>query len=226
MKSTRRIPRRKRTRRKRRGGKKIGYGANGVVIDPAIPCIGKDITGKVSKVFFGREKFEKARQTIEPLLAKLNEIDRNQTSFLYPELCYKVGKRSKENEADGVTEKTKHYSYLMNRGGNETLLGFIIRTKPSEDKIVAMLKEVQELLNKLHDNNILHGDFHSTNVLRMDDGTFRIIDFDSAQIVDLSTDTDGRIKNQIKYEGYYIVEDVSRAMGLNYEKLEKKVFPR
>jgi tRNA A-37 threonylcarbamoyl transferase component Bud32 len=87
------------------------------------------------------------------------------------------------------------------------------------------LKQVQELLNILHANNILHGDFHSENVLRMNDGTFRIIDFDVAQIVDPSKDKTGRIKNEIEMEGYYIVEDVSDAMGLNFERLAAKVFP-
>lgn len=226
MKSTRRIRRKKQTRRKRRGGKKLGEGKNGVVIDPAIPCIGKDTTGKVSKVFFEKEKFEKTKKSITPVLIKLNEIDPEQESFLYPEFCDEVGDLSEENKTDGVTEETKHDSYLMKRGDNKTLLKFITESNFTEDQIVVMLKEVQVLLNKLHDNNILHGDFHSTNVLRMNDGTFRIIDFDVARVVDLNKDKHGRIKNQMKYEGYYIVEDVSRAMGLNYEKLEKKVFPR
>jgi len=225
MKSTRRVRRKKQTRRKKRGGKTLGEGKNGMVISPAIACKTTDTTGKVSKVFFEKEKFDTTKNSIAPVLIELKKIDPNQESFLYPEFCDEIGELSAENKVDGVTEETKHYSYLMKFGEGQTLLKFITETKPSEDQIVVLLKQVQELLNRLHKNNILHGDFHSENVLRMNDGTFRIIDFDVAQIVDPSKDKTGRIKNEIEMEGYYIVEDVSDAMGLNFERLAAKVFP-
>jgi len=224
MKSTRRIRRRKQTRRKRKGGKKLGEGKNGFVVDPAIACIGKDTSGKVSKVFLKQEKFEKTKNSIAPVLAKLKEIDPEQKYFLYPEFCDTVGDLSEENKTDGVTEENKKYSYLMKRGKNETLLKFIEDTKPSEDEIVAILKEVEGILNILHKNNILHGDFHSENVLRMDDGTFRIIDFDVARIVTEEELKTVKMKEELNTEGYYIVEDISIVTKLKFEPLLERVF--
>jgi serine/threonine protein kinase len=225
MKSTRRNRRKKQTRRKKRGGEKLGEGKNGMVISPAIACKTTDTAGKVSKVFFEKEKFDTTKNSIAPVLIKLEKIDPEQKHFLYPEFCDEIGELSEENKEDGVTEENKNYSYLMKFGEGQTLLKFITETKPSEDQIVVLLKQVQELLNILHKNNIVHGDFHSENVLRMNDGTFRIIDFDVARMVDLNTDEDGSIKNEIEMEGYYIVEDVSRATDLNFERLVAKVFP-
>ena len=234
MKSTRRIRRRKQTRRnKRKGGEKLGQGKNGLVVSPAIACKGKDVTNKVSKVFFKQKKFEKTREVIAPVLIKLKEIDPEQKYFLYPEFCDDIGELTEDNKKDGVTEENKKYSYLMKRGKNQTLSKFIETTKPSEDEIVTILKEVQKLLNILHENNIIHGDFHSENVLRMDDGTFRIIDFDVVRIVSEEElkpvyrgpyQIPSHTKEEMDTEGYYIVEDVSITMKLKFEPLLEKVF--
>jgi len=234
MKSTRRVRRRKQTRRrKRKGGEKVGQGNSGMVIKPAISCRGKDTTDKVSKVFFGKENFERIKNSIGPVLIKLKEIDPEQKYFLYPELCDDIGELTEENKKDGVTEENKQYSYLMKRGKNETLLKFIETTKPSEEEAVAILKKVQEILNLLHKHNIYHGDFHSENVLRMDDGTFRIIDFDVSRIVteeELKPVYRGpylmpsKMKEKLDEEGQYIVEETTFVTKLKFEPLFEKVF--
>jgi serine/threonine protein kinase len=208
MKSTRRVRRRKQTRRKRRGGKKLGEGKHGFVVDPAIPCKDKDTTGYVSKVFKDKQKFEAVKNN--PVFAKLKEIDPNQDSFLYPETCSTFGELSEENKTDGVTDDMKQQSYLMKRGGMSLLDEFKEKSKefipmltvasaqkknPEREKAIddivrkaleyltPIITDVREHLKKLHDGGILHRDFHAGNVLRMNDGTFRIIDFDASRLI-------------------------------------------
>jgi hypothetical protein len=201
MKSTRRVRSKKRTRR---GGKKLGEGKHGFVIDPAIPCKGKDTTGYVSKVFKDQAMFDAVKRN--PVFTELKKIDPNQESFLYPETCDTFGDLSEEHVKDGVTEEIKKQSYLMKRGGISLKDEFLLKSteflplivaskkKPTNaviDQIVSkalnyltpIVAGVREQLKKLHDGGILHRDFHAGNVLRMDDGTFRIIDFDSARMM-------------------------------------------
>lgn len=124
--------RRNQRRRTRKGGKKLGEGNNGFVVDPAIPCEGKDITEYVSKVFKKREDFEKAKASLLLIVAKLKEIDPEQTEFLYPEFCDTVGVLTLQNKEDGVTEENKHWSHLMKRGG-ETLAHYIKKGKTATE---------------------------------------------------------------------------------------------
>ena len=230
MKPTRRVRRRKQTRRKRRGGKKLGEGMYGFVVDPAIPCEGKDTSGYVSKVLNPKESQYDTPESFltktksNPVFAKLKEIDPEQKEFIYAEFCENVGEPSEENKADGVTNENKKYSYLLKRGGKSLEQEFkeeaskyipkIVATsvelekaiqlmpqahqeymnvgvdhlKPVIQKIVAYLKpivnRVLELRDKLYANGISQGDLHPGNVLRMDDGTLRIIDFDGTQMFD------------------------------------------
>lgn len=226
MRRTRRV-RGKKKRTQRRGGKRLGQGAYGFVVDPAIACPGKDTSGYVSKVFEPKEDrgttatrmMDKVKTN--PVFTKLKEIDPNQTMFLYPELCDTPGELSAENRADGVTDENKKYSYLIRRGGHsletemkeKTLPGFAdaatilkegIHKMPSayrlytkevlsylEPKIqtqVNYLKpivaEMFKLRDILYENGISQGDLHPGNVLRMSDGTLRIIDFDDAVLFD------------------------------------------
>lgn len=233
MKPTRkaRLTRRKKqTRRKRRGGKKLGEGMYGFVVDPAIPCKGKDTKGYVSKVLDPKETeydtpesfLTKAKSN--PVFGKLREIDPEQTEFIYAEFCEDMGELTAENRADGVTDENKKYSYLMKRGGRSLEEEFkeehskynpqivatsieiekAIKAMPQADqqymklavdhldpviqKIVSYLKpivnRVLELRDKLYANGISQGDLHPGNVLRMDDGTLRIIDFDGTEMFD------------------------------------------
>jgi hypothetical protein len=76
MKSTRRVRPKKRTRR---GGRVIGSGEYGFVIDPPIQCVGKDTTGYVSKVFessMGATSDALLRNVkSNPVFAKIREIE-------------------------------------------------------------------------------------------------------------------------------------------------------
>ena len=191
MKSTRRIRRRKQTRRKRKGGRVLGEGANAKVVSPAIPCEGKDTNGYVSKVFENKEYFDDAKSHITgPVLAKLKEIDPNQDFFLYPEFCDTPGSLTDENKADKITDANKTYSYLLKKAERSLEQEFDEKTKEIQkdaDKAIEYLRpivaQVFVLLEKLHENNIIHRDFHMGNVVRMADGSLRIIDFDTAKVL-------------------------------------------
>ena len=232
MKPTRRATRRKQTRRKRKGGKKLGQGAYGFVVDPAIACVGKDTSGYVSKVFAPKEtEYDSAESLLKmvkanPVFAKLREIDPEQKEFIYAEFCDTPGELSEENKADGVTEENKKFGYLMKRGGRSLEEEFKEKGKKYADAVIAryndvkdsikkattikqgeaitamvisqlepevkaaiaylkpIVKEVFRLRDKLYENGISQGDLHPGNVLRMDDGTLRIIDFDGAVVFD------------------------------------------
>lgn len=181
MKSTRRIRRRKQTRRKGKGGKKLGEGVYGFVIDPPITCDGKDMKGYVSKVFKTKEEFDNVKTN--PVYAKLKEIDPDQTRFLYPEVCDSPGELTNENIEDGVTEENKQLSYLVKKGGDVTLYDYLQNTNKYTTKetvkfIIAQLREVFASVKLLHANAILHDDLHTKNILVTAEGKFHIIDFD------------------------------------------------
>jgi serine/threonine protein kinase len=193
MKSTRRIrrvSRRKHTRRhKKRGGTIIGNGQRGFVVDPPIACEGKDMTGYVSKIFNNKKVFMNVKARLEPVVAKLKEIDPHQKHFIYPEFCDTPGALTPENITDGVNEENKHWGYLMKKGGM-TLQDYLMATpnRPmSNDAVASFIKtnlnDVIESVKLLHANTILHNDLHLQNVLRMDDKTFRLIDFDDSFVI-------------------------------------------
>lgn len=178
MKHTRRVRKRKQTRR---GGKKLGEGKYGIVITPPVTCVGKDMSGYVSKVFKTKEEFDKAKTN--PVYAKLKEIDPDQIRFLYPEVCDSPGQLTNENINDGVTEENKSWSYLMKKGGERTLYDALQNinkyvTKETVKFMVGPLREVFESVKILHANNILHDDLHTKNILVTAEGKFQIIDFD------------------------------------------------
>lgn len=179
MKHTRRV--------RRRGGKKLGEGKYGFVIDPAIPCEGKDTKGYVSKVFKSNEDINKE------LIAKIKEIPNHENYFILPEFCETVGTPTEENIKDGVTEENKRNGYLMKKAGTITLRQRIKEfATPSmygsryteddlNDFIDENLKNVFDGLKLLHEKNILHGDLHTENIIEWGTtDTFRIIDFDRA----------------------------------------------
>jgi serine/threonine protein kinase len=205
MKPTRRVRRRKQTRR---GGKKLGEGKYGFVIEPAIPCVGKDTTGYVSKVFKTKEEFDKAKTN--PVYAKLKEIDPDQTRFLYPELCDTSGELTDENKQDGVTEENKSWSYLVKKGGDKTLYEYLETvnkyvTKDTVKYMMGELRNVFESVKILHDNNILHDDLHTKNILVTADGKFHIIDFDRSFLL---TDKD---KLSAYFKGWKVVPRTDEA---------------
>jgi len=187
MKSTRRLRRRKQTRR---GGKKLGEGKYGFVIDPAIPCEGKDTNGYVSKVFKTKEEFDAVNKDI---ITKIKEIPNYENYFILPEFCDNVGTPTEENSKDGVTEENKRNGYLMKKAGTITLrqrikefatpsmYGFRHTEDDLNDFMNNDLKNLFDGLKLLHEKNILHGDLHTENIIAWGiTDTFRIIDFDRA----------------------------------------------
>ena len=201
----------------RRGGKIIGNGEYGFVVDPAIPCSGKDTTGYVSKVFNPNMGDSGATTLLEqaksnPVFEKIREIEDYDKYFIIPEFCDNIGDLTKENEADGIREKTKHNSYLMKKGGEsleevffrkgEELTPIIANEDEIVNKIVEYLRPVVAYVGKgvelLHSKNFAHTDLHPGNVLQMSDGTFRIIDLDQAEV----------LKNPQRDMEYFLEESV------------------
>jgi serine/threonine protein kinase len=139
------------TRRKRRGGKSLGEGERGFVIDPAIPCEGKNTSGYVSKVFKKKEDFENAKKSLEPIVAKLETIDPEQKEFLYPVFCETIGELTDQNTKDGVTEDNKYWSHLMKRGG-ETIADYIKRGNTAVE--CSQLTDIMCQLSKLQNQDV------------------------------------------------------------------------
>lgn len=222
---------------------KVGEGMRGIVVKPAIACKGKDTNGYVSKVFktwtdtgrYGKptytaqEEFKKVKERLPPVIEILKKIDPNQEHFLYPEFCEDFGDLTEENKADGITDESKQYSYLMKEGGTRTFMD--IAKVSEETEIIEFLRAIQKKLQMLHDNRIIHGDFVPQNVLQMSDGTFRIIDFDSARVVAKEDLKDvvfalvgkqpSRDKEKMNDEFLYFIEQLAYIAKLDYEELLK-----
>ena len=243
MKPTRRVHRRKQSRRKRKGGKKLGEGKYGFVVDPAIACVGKDTSGYVSKVFKTKEEFDKVDRKVIETIKTIPDYEKY---FILPEFCEIVGELSEENKKDGVTEDNKRNGYLLKRGGESLedelkehamnslpamakvmkqgidvnppaaynlILGETVKhLQPKIDNAVRYLKpivkEVFQLRDKLYENGISHGDLHPGNVLRMSDGTLRIIDFDRAVVFD-PKNPNRRIKDFQMEDGQQFIESAA-----------------
>lgn len=134
---------------RRRGGKKLGEGDRGFVVDPAIPCEGEDTTKYVSKVFKKKEDFDKAKEALGQIIKKLEEIDSNQNEFLYPKFCAKMGALTDQNKQDGVTEENKHWSHLMKRGG-QTIADYIKEGKTANEcyQLTDMMCQLSKIQNQ------------------------------------------------------------------------------
>lgn len=200
MKPTRRVKRRKQTRRKRKGGKKLGEGKYGFVVDPAIACVGKDTSGYVSKVFKTKEEFDKVDRKV---IDEIKTIPDYEKYFILPEFCENVGELSEENKKDGVTEENKRNGYLMARGeetlatrikdlATPSIYGDSYSETELENFMINDLKDLFYGLHLLHEKNILHGDLHTQNILvnwvkqgkyGALVGLYRFIDFDRAFFV-------------------------------------------
>lgn len=126
---TRRKQRKQRKQKKRtHGGRVIGEGTYGFVVSPAIPCEGRNVSHKVSKVFKKKENirtnkqnrymnFASRKSNLEPIIDKLRELDPDQVHFIRPEFCEHYGELSDELKSNGVTNESKYNSYLMELGG-------------------------------------------------------------------------------------------------------------
>ncbi len=190
----------KHTRKTRRGGKKLGEGKYGFVIDPAIPCVGKDTTGYVSKVFNAKEEFDKVDRKVIETIKTIPDYEKY---FILPEFCDNVGELTDENKEDGLTEENKQNGYLMRRGEEtlaerikelttESMTGVSYSERQLGNFMIHDLKDMFKGLQLLHEKNILHGDLHTENILvnwvkqgKYGElvGLYRFIDFDRAFFV-------------------------------------------
>jgi len=176
------------TRRKQKGGKILGKGTYGFVIDPAIPCEGVDISGKVSKVFTTYDAsnedsisyFQKRQRKLKDIIKILSVIDPTNEMFIYPSYCERFGKLTASQIANGVTEDNKIFSYMLPRGPNKSIsditrsLRFLLLAlkdnKTLVDKVYETMKplsvKVAGILDVLHKAGIRHGDLYSgANIL-------------------------------------------------------------
>lgn len=184
------------SKKTRRGGKVLGDGTYAFIVDPAIPCKdGRDMSKYVSRVS-KREKWDDIASKDHPkLIKKLKEIDPEQKYFFYPEYC-EPGPMLKENKLDGVTYNNKKYSEIILRGNEvwnpmkrrqRSWEGFLKgkktgRKTPFPERTQEQLDHLKKGIDLLHDNDIVHHDLHSHNVVIGDDGMPRIIDFGFATV--------------------------------------------
>lgn len=94
--------------------------------------------------------------------------------------------------------------------------------KPKVKSIVAYLKPIVErvfqLRDKLYDNGISQGDLHPGNVLRMSDGTLRIIDFDGAVVFDPKNPPHTHFADFRLEDGEQFIESAALAMVTKEKK--------
>jgi serine/threonine protein kinase len=186
-----------RTTRRRRGGKIVGEGASAFVIDPPIQCKdGRDMSKYVTRVSKKASVNELISKSQKQLIEKLKEIDPSQKYFYYPEYC-EPGALNQDNKLDGVTYTNKKYSELLLKGSEmwnpmtrqkRSWKGFFkgkkigkkVAMTPKNEK---QLKHLQEAIELLHRNKIVHGDLHGRNVvISAEDDLPRIIDFEYSTI--------------------------------------------
>lgn len=167
---------------------------------------------KVFDVTSGNISHPQAMATIKKLKiisAKLKEIDPNQDFFLYPEFCDEEPTLSDENKKDGLTIYDIPIGYNMRRADKtlreahkadfdkaDAMIDEIMESEDMEilrrkyrlaaealaDKFVVIFGKVKTLLDKLHSIDIVHNDMSSQNVMVMNDGSYRLIDFDLSRI--------------------------------------------
>ena len=180
----------------RRGGKRIGEGQDGYLVDPPIPCEGekeprKGFVTKVPELDRIKELPPELLKVKPDVLAKLKEIDPKQEFFYYPVDCT-AGTLTEENKADGIPEEAKPFAELIRyapggtwinpkyrdrnwgewlKGRNEQVLA---STTPRTD---AQKQHLIKAVTLLHQNNIVHGDLHQGNIVIAADGLPRLIDF-------------------------------------------------
>lgn len=179
--------------RKHRGGKIVGEGASAVVIDPPIQCKdGRDMSKYVTRIAKKSSMNELISKSQKQLIEKLKEIDRDQKYFYYPEYC-EPGALNQDNKLDGVTYTNKKYSELLLKGSDiwnpltrqkRSWKGFFKgkstgKKTPMTPKDEKQLKHLQDAVDLLHKNKIVHGDLHGRNVvISPEDNLPRIIDFE------------------------------------------------
>jgi serine/threonine protein kinase len=227
------------TRKKKRGGVKLGEGKDGAVYSPALPCeitfksAGTEQRMTINPDDYVVKKFKEGKRVInQDVLARLQEVDPEQKYFLYPIVCEKiVGELSAENIKDGLSEadlpniylvkKAKHsfavemkplfdvmkqVVVIRRRSGyekNPTLEGIVT---DAADLMIKRVVPVAELVKKLHEAGIYHQDLGILgNIVVMEDGTPRLIDFDSARLFDKNSkmDFEDMIDSELGWEEYF-----------------------
>jgi hypothetical protein len=183
-----------RTTKKRKGGSQIARGESSRIYYPAIPCKdGRDMSSYVSRVLkthVYNDSSELVSRNI-PLITKLKEIDPKQKYLLYPESC-EIGKLTKENLNDGITEEKAKYSEFLKKG-TQTLLKF----NKSNTLTEKQEKHLKKSINLLHKHNIVHGDLHNQNFIFLEDNLPRLIDF-SKSIINSTKELLQKEKDYIK----------------------------
>ena len=183
--------------RKHRGGKIVGEGASAFVIDPPIQCKdGRNMSKYVTRISKKASVTELISKSQKQLIEKLKEIDPSQKYFYYPEYC-EPGALNQDNKLDGVTYTNKKFSELLIKGSemwnpltrqkrswNGFFKGKSIGKKSAmTPKTEQQLKHLQEAVELLHKNKIVHKDLHGKNVvISAEDNLPRIIDFEKSTL--------------------------------------------
>lgn len=182
----------------------IGKGAYGCAYKPAIECEDdptKHLNYKVGKIFTTRQNAEDEWNKTRIL----RRIDPQQNSFIfaYSSCPVNIGKIPLRTckHVDSVPKRSQQFVYelLMDDGG-DTLKNIIEKGKSiSVYAIIHSLLNIAYAIEKLLENNLIHQDIKSDNIIINDENYARILDF--GQMTDIETFYDSKINtmfNNIK----------------------------
>lgn len=245
----RKTRRRRKTIKRRRGGAVLGKGANGFVISPGVPCVGDDPRNYVTKIIRFQEMFSETNKRslvewIKKTSKRLAIIDPDQRYLLRPMFCNEIGKLSTENITDNVVESDKQYSYNMLKGKMNFWQLYGTRKKEITSKvkevledpkkenvykqevldfieeIIPKMQEIRKLCEKLFEARLLHNDIHDENIMVMDDGTLRLIDFEEVS----DTRSVSEQKEEFADFSYSFIEGLDEAYPDIYENFTDRVW--
>ena len=163
------------------GGKYISRGTYGCAVTPAYQCPElnvKNLDKKISKL--SPVNFEQ----VPKIFAKLYKIDPNNKYFIYPtDFCNIprniIDKKDLQlctKDKDGIDlSHHKVFNSIMKKGKNN--LDKYRSTKLKINKATFFLKTILDAIQILTNNNIIHLDIKSGNILELN-GKIFIIDFD------------------------------------------------
>jgi serine/threonine protein kinase len=86
---------------------------------------------------------------------------------------------SENSRKDDSPEQIYHFGMVMERG-QRSLLRVLMQENNNLHQQRSMLRSLFEIVRHLHGYNIIHADFKPLNILRLEDGSWRAIDFDAS----------------------------------------------
>jgi len=157
--------------------------------------------------------------------------DRISKGYRHPELDKKIIKQRTKKEANILEKASKIINSPMPEKGtsfNEIKMPFIEGKKLSENleqlNWKKICKQIGESIAKLHDNNIIHGDLTTSNMILAKDGNLHLIDFGlgftSTRIEDRAVDLH-LIKQALEAKHFSIHKEAEKIILENYNSKDR-----